>query len=53
MKTETYPFDGVDDNSVFQKKLDLREETLNKSLFAILHKHQNSLMPTTSNENES
>ena len=30
MKTETHPFDGVGDNSVFQTKLDLREETLKK-----------------------
>ena len=31
MKTETHPFDGVGDNSVFQTKLDLREETLKGS----------------------
>ena len=30
MKTETHPFDGVGDNSVFQTKLDLREETLKR-----------------------
>ena len=53
MKTETHPFDGVGDNSVFQTKLDLREETLKKGLLALRRKHQKSLIPTTSNKNES
>ena len=53
MKTETHPFNGVGDNSVFQTKLDLHEETLKKVLLALRRKHQKSLMPTTSNKDES
>ena len=41
MKTEAHPFDGVGDNSAFQTKLDLREQTLKKGLLALRRKQKN------------
>ena len=38
IKTETHPFDGIGDTSVFQTKLDLRGETLKKCLLALRRK---------------